>query len=80
MSRAIKVDEKVYGQLDQLRGKGETFSQVIEIILIARLSLFNMLTVLEGQLKYHEWKEKRLKELENKERRQQDEVSANGLC
>ena len=75
MGKVIKVDDKVYEQLNELRGKGETFSYVIEIILVARLSLFNMLTVLEGQLRYPEWQAKKLKEFEEQKRKRQDEVS-----
>jgi predicted CopG family antitoxin len=70
MSRAIKVEDQVYEDLDQLRSKGETFSQVIEGFLKTRQSLYHFLDVLEGQTKYHEHKEKRLRELEaaNRER------------
>ncbi|MBA7585856.1 hypothetical protein ES708_27846 [subsurface metagenome] len=34
MSRAIKVEDKVYDQLDELRGKRETFSAVVARLLI----------------------------------------------
>ena len=30
MSKTIKVDLEVYERLDRIRGKGETFSQVVE--------------------------------------------------
>jgi len=64
MTRVIKVEDKIYDRLDRIRDKGQTFSQVIEDLLTLRGSLFNMINVLEGQLKYNEWKAKRLQELE----------------
>ncbi|MCK4721781.1 MAG: hypothetical protein KAT75_00685 [Dehalococcoidia bacterium] len=75
MSRAIKVDDKVYDQLDVLKGKGETFSQVIEIILVARGMIFNMLGALETHLQYREWQQQRLQDLENKYKEEKVEVS-----
>lgn len=65
MSKVIKVDDKVYDQLDKLRDPGETFSRVIEQILIARGSLFNMFSALEGQLKFRKWQEQNLKDLQD---------------
>ena len=64
MSRVIKVENHIYDHLERIRTKGQTFSQVIEELLTLRGSLFNMINVLEGQLKYNEWKAKRLQELE----------------
>lgn len=63
MSKVIKVEDHVYNELDVLRGKGETFSQVIDSQLKARVHIFNLITVLEGHLKYREWQEQRLREL-----------------
>ena len=60
MSRAIKVEDKVYTELDTIRGKGETFSQIIERLLEARLKMFETLTMIEGVLRYQEWKQKQL--------------------
>ena len=51
MSRAIKVEEPVYNDLDNLRAKGETFSQVIEGLLDGRLKVFQLLNVLSLQAK-----------------------------
>lgn len=36
MSKAIKIEDKVYHQLDQLRGKGETFSDVVAKLLTTK--------------------------------------------
>jgi len=44
MSKVIKVDDQVYGLLDNLRGKGETFGQVG---LKNRCNLFALLGLLE---------------------------------
>ena len=33
MSKTIRVDDQVYNELEELRGKRETFSQVIERLL-----------------------------------------------
>jgi predicted CopG family antitoxin len=64
MSRAVKVDDSVYIELDSMRLKGETFSQVIAGLLSTRVSIFELINTLEGQVQYHAWREKRLKELE----------------
>ena len=60
MSRAIKVEDQVYTELDMIRSKGETFSQVVERLLQARLKMFEMLSMVEGVLRYQEWKQKQL--------------------
>ena len=62
MSRAIKVEDHVYQELDTIRDKGETFSQIIERLLQARLEMFKMLSMVEGVLRYQEWKQKLLLE------------------
>ena len=62
MSRAIKVEDQVYQELDLIREKGETFSQVVERLLEARLEMFKMLSMVEGVLRYQEWKQKLLLE------------------
>ena len=58
MSRAIKVEDQVYDELDTIRTKGLTFSQVIEELLACRLKLFETLNMIEGQLRYQEWRQK----------------------
>ena len=60
MSRAIKVEDQVYTELDLIRDKGETFSQIIERLLEARLKMFETLSMVEGVLRYQEWKQKQL--------------------
>ena len=36
MSKAIKVEDRVYNQLEQLRGKRETFSDVVAKLLTTK--------------------------------------------
>lgn len=60
MSRAIKVEDQVYTELDNIREKGETFSQIIERLLKARLKMFEMLSMVEGVLQYEKWKQEQL--------------------
>ena len=65
-SKIIKVKAQVYQSLDQLRIGRQTFSDVIEDLLKARLSILELMNVLEGQLKFREWQREQLKKL-NKE-------------
>jgi len=60
LSRAIKVGDQVYTELDLIREKGETFSQVVERLLKARLSMFEALNMIETDLRYEVWKQKQL--------------------
>ncbi len=57
MSRAIKVEDQVYTELDLIRDKGETFSQIIERLLQARLKMFETLNMIEGTLRYEKFKQ-----------------------
>lgn len=65
MTRVIKLDTQVYSQVDKLRGKGETFSDVVEILLVLRNVVFHITSILERNTGYREWQAKRLQELEN---------------
>lgn len=60
MSRAIKVEDQVYQELDEIRVKGETFSQVIETLLLGRKAVFEFMNVLEGKLKFPEWRQQQM--------------------
>ena len=66
MSKVIKVDDQVYEDLDKLRVKGETFGEIIAMLINARVRVLELWSVLEGQLKYADWREQRLKDLEKK--------------
>ena len=52
MSKAIKVEDQVYQELDMIRGKGATFSDVVEGLLKLRIQVMELMNVLEGQLRY----------------------------
>lgn len=62
MSRPIKVEDQVYDLLDELRRKGETFSQVIEGLLGAREKVLELFASIEGDLRYTDWKDRQLRE------------------
>uniref|UniRef100_A0A6H1ZSG1 Putative antitoxin n=1 Tax=viral metagenome TaxID=1070528 RepID=A0A6H1ZSG1_9ZZZZ len=49
MSKTIKVEEKVYNRLDQLRGKRETFSDVVDKLLTTKEGVDTMLLVWHNQ-------------------------------
>lgn len=69
MSRAIKVEDQVYLELDMIRGKSETFSQVVARLLEARLTMFEFLNMVEGVLKYEQWKQEKLLEVLQQEQK-----------
>lgn len=52
MSKGIKVSDQVYQELDLLRAKRVTFSDVVEGLLKMRLKAMELMNVLEGQLRY----------------------------
>lgn len=60
MSKTIKVEEHIYDCLDLLRGKRETFSDVIKELLDSRKVIFEALNMLEGQVKYQAWKREQI--------------------
>lgn len=49
MSKTIKVEEKVYHQLDQLRGKRETFSDIVAKLLTTKEAVDTMTGLWHGQ-------------------------------
>jgi len=61
MSKAIKLDDQVYEDLDALRGKGETFGQVVEGLMGTRARLCQFLDAVEGSIKFREWQIDRLR-------------------
>jgi len=68
LSKAIKVEDQVYQGLDKIRGKGETFSQVVETLLNGRKTVLNFLEILEGTYNFREWQRQELEKLQKKER------------
>ena len=65
MSKPIKVEDHVYQELDKLKVKGQTFSTVVEALLNTRMQVLELLSVLEGAVGYHSWRDERLRELES---------------
>jgi predicted CopG family antitoxin len=65
LSKVIKVDEEIYGSLDKLRGKGDTFGTVIEDLLKTREITLGAIQLLEGPVKYRQWLEERYREQNN---------------
>jgi len=63
MSKVIKVEEAVYNQLDTLRVGRQTFSDVVDDLLTARLRMLEALNVLEGTLRFREWQRERQNEI-----------------
>lgn len=60
MSKVIKVEDTVYNQLDNLRVGRQTFSDVIDEMLTARLRMLEAINVLEGSLRFREWQRQQL--------------------
>ena len=48
MSKTIKLEDQVYHQLDQLRGKRETFSDVVAKLLTTKEGLDTMVQLWYG--------------------------------
>ncbi len=55
MSKQIRVEDPVYERLNELRGKDETFSDVVGRLVGSRETICNLINVLEGQIRYREW-------------------------
>lgn len=49
MSKTIKLEDQVYHQLDQLRGKRETFSDVVAKLLTTKEGVDTMIRLWYGQ-------------------------------
>lgn len=45
MSKAIKLDDRVYRQLDELRGKRDTFSDVVAKLLTTKEGVDTMIRI-----------------------------------
>jgi len=78
MSKTIKVEDQVYEDLDQLRSKGVTFSWVIADLLAGRLKVFDLLSVLESQLRFREWQQGQIDAM-TKARAEQGDLEARTL-
>ena len=54
MSKTIKLENQVYYQLDRLRGKRETFSEVVAKLLTTKEAVDTMALIWHGQLRERE--------------------------
>lgn len=59
MSKTIKLEDQVYDQLEELRVKHETFSQAVERLLELPRRIAQLGYIIEGGMKYQEFKDKR---------------------
>lgn len=57
MSRAIKVEDRVYDELERMKEGRQTFSDIIEALLVTRLKTLELFGVLEGQIKFRRWQD-----------------------
>ena len=56
MSKTIKLDDQVYQDLEEFRDKRQTFSEAVENLLGARAQFCQLINVLEGRIRFEEWK------------------------
>ena len=68
MSKSIKLGDDVYADLDEIRGKGETFSQAVDRLLDLRRMLLGIDPILRGQKAYQEFKDAEEREKQAAER------------
>ena len=62
----IKVEEQVYHKLDDFRAKHETFSQALDRLLTLMARMGEVKDILEGGVKYEEWRESELEKARQK--------------
>ena len=63
MSKQIRIEDKVYQELDKLRVGHQTFSDVCEDLLKARLKILEAMSMLEGVIRFREWQREQLEKL-----------------
>ena len=63
MSHTIKLEDHVYEKLQKFQDKRETYSQTVERLLAIPGELEDVLSILEGQAKFEEWKRERSQQL-----------------
>lgn len=57
MSKSIKLENKVYYKLEEVREKRETFSQAVEKLLDFKRALLAAVDLADGQKAYQEFKD-----------------------
>ena len=58
MSKVIKVEDKIYKELDSLRVGRQTFSDVVKDLLKGREMILKAMDMLEGVVHFQEWQRK----------------------
>ena len=66
MIRVIKVEDKIYDELDKLRIGRQTFSDVVTDLLGGRLRILEAMSALEGILRFREWQRDELYKIQYK--------------
>lgn len=61
-TRTVKLEESVFNELERIREKSETKSDVVARLLGARSRIWDLVNVLEGQLKFNQERARQLEE------------------
>jgi len=61
VSKLIRVEGETYDRLEAMKRRGETFDHVIRDMLDSRLSVFQLVDVLEGKARYADWKAEQIR-------------------
>jgi len=67
MSKVIKVDNQVYDVLDMLRTGRQTFSDIIEELIFARIKMLETMDTLERVLRFREWQRGKIEKSQTKD-------------
>lgn len=59
MSKTIRVEDKTWDELDELKGKHETFNDVLSRLVDIRRMVLGIEPILRGQQAYQEFKDAR---------------------
>ena len=68
MSKTIRVEDKTYQELDEMREKHETFNDVLTRLVDIRRMVLGIEPILRGQRAYQEFKDARAKAKEASQR------------
>ena len=63
MNKTIKLEDRTYADLDEVRDKHETFSQAVERLIDLYRQLRGLEPILRGDRAYHEFMDTRKGEL-----------------
>jgi len=64
MSKLIRVSDDVYQDLEMVRDKRETMSQVVDRLIDLWRMLNGIEPVLRGDISFHEWKDRQKERVE----------------